>query len=168
MTMPAKAGQPPFRADHIGSLLRPPQLRQAFREHAAKKLSDQDFTAVLDSCIRDVITMQEDAGLKVVTDGEFRRASYWSRFVERIGGFSIRPAEFKFRNDQGEALEFTGTYAQRRLSRDKALALDEFVFVRDIARAAPKITLPAPSTMHFYRSSDFADPAVYRDPAAFR
>src|SRR4051812_47335394 len=147
--MLTKPGQPPFRADHIGSLLRPPQLRQAFRDHAAKKLTDADFNRALDDAIRDAIAMQEDAGLDVVTDGEFRRSSYWSRFVERVGGFAIRPAEFKFRNDQGHELEFTGTYAEARLRREKPLALDEFVFARGVAKAMPKITLPAPSTMHF-------------------
>src|SRR3954464_10971136 len=88
--MQFKPGQPPFRADHIGSLLRPPQLRQAFRDHAAKKLTDADFNGARDDAIPDAIAMQEDAGLDVVTDGEFRRSSYWSRFVERVGGFAIR------------------------------------------------------------------------------
>ena len=165
--MLTKPGQPPFRADHIGSLLRPPRLRQAFRDHGAKKLSDTDFAQILDDAIRDVIAMQEDVGLGVVTDGEFRRASYWSRFVERVGGFEIRPAEFKFRDDAGHELEFTGTYAASRLRRAKPLALDEFVFAQAAAKTEPKITLPAPSTMHFYRCRDFADPKAYADPAAF-
>jgi 5-methyltetrahydropteroyltriglutamate--homocysteine methyltransferase len=165
--MSTHPGQPPFRADHIGSLLRPPKLRQAFREHAAKKLSDADFAGILDEAIRDAIAMQEDVGLSVVTDGEFRRASYWSRFVERIGGFVIRPAEFKFRNDEGHELEFTGTYATGKVRREHPLALDEYEFARGITDKTVKITLPAPSTMHFYRSGDFADPKVYNDPREF-
>jgi 5-methyltetrahydropteroyltriglutamate--homocysteine methyltransferase len=160
-------GQPPFRADHIGSLLRPPKLRQAFRDHGAKKISDAEFNQILDEAIRDIIAMQEDVGLGVVTDGEFRRSSYWSRFVERVGGFVIKPAEFKFRNDEGHELEFTGTYATGKLRRQKPLALDEYLFARGVTAKSAKITLPAPSTMHFYRCGDFADPAAYTDVREF-
>ena len=89
-------GHPPFRADHIGSLLRPPALRQAFRHYAANEIDDAEFSKLQDRCIRDVVALQEQVGLKVVTDGEFRRGSYWGRFVERIDGFEIKPASFKF------------------------------------------------------------------------
>ncbi len=83
-------GRPPFRADHIGSLLRPPALRQAFRRHAGKEISDGEFTRIQDGCVRDVVRMQQEIGLEVVTDGEFRRGSYWGRFVERTQGLEVR------------------------------------------------------------------------------
>ncbi|MGA8695474.1 MAG: 5-methyltetrahydropteroyltriglutamate--homocysteine S-methyltransferase, partial [Xanthobacteraceae bacterium] len=79
-------GHPPFRADHVGSLLRPPALRQAFRDYAADEINAAEFSKLQDQCIRDVVALQEQVGLKVVTDGEFRRGSYWGRFVERIDG----------------------------------------------------------------------------------
>jgi 5-methyltetrahydropteroyltriglutamate--homocysteine methyltransferase len=161
------SGRPPFRADHIGSLLRPPALRQAFRDRAAGRLDAKGFEDITDAWIRDTIAMQEAAGLKVVTDGEFRRASYWSRFVERVGGFEIRPAAFKFRNDVGQELDFTGTYAVGKLTRRQPLMLDELTFVRSVSKATAKITLPAPSTMHFYRCGDFADRAIYADAETF-
>lgn len=160
-------GRPPFRADHIGSLLRPPALRQAFRDHHAGKLDDRSFGAIQDGCIRDVVAMQQEIGLQVVTDGEFRRGSYWGRFVERIDGFAIKPALFNFRDDHGHEVAFTAPYAERKLRRTQPLALDEFAFLQATARVTPKITLPAPSTMHFYRCVDYADAAVYRDVAAF-
>lgn len=160
-------GRPPFRADHIGSLLRPPELRQAYKDHQAKRIDGEYFAQILDRCIRDVVALQEATGFRVVTDGEFRRGSYWGRFVERIDGFQIRPAAFKFRDDQGHEVDFTATYAAGRLSRSKPLALDEFVFLRDVAAATPKITLPAPSTMHFYRCTDFADAAAYATAESF-
>lgn len=160
-------GRPPFRADHIGSLLRPTELRQAFKDHQAKRIDDEYFAQIQDRCIRDVVALQEAAGFAVVTDGEFRRGSYWGRFVERIEGFVIKPAAFKFRDDRGHEVEFTGTYAAGKLSRRQPLALDEFNFLREVTQATPKITLPAPSTMHFYRCTDFADPAVYRDAESF-
>jgi 5-methyltetrahydropteroyltriglutamate--homocysteine methyltransferase len=154
-------GRPPFRADHVGSLLRPAALRQAFRRHAENEIDDAAFARLQDDCIRDVVRLQEEAGLRVVTDGEFRRGSYWSRFVERTDGFEIRPAVFSFRDDHGHEAAFTAPYARSKIRRLQPLALDEFVFLREAARATPKITLPSPSTMHFYRCSDFADAEVY-------
>jgi 5-methyltetrahydropteroyltriglutamate--homocysteine methyltransferase len=158
---------PPFRADHIGSLLRPAALRQAHRDRNSGKLSTEAFARILDDCIRDIVALQERVGLKVVTDGEFRRTSYWGRFVERTEGFEIRPASFKFRNDSGQEVEFTAPYAARKIRRTQPLALDEFVFLRDTATTTPKITLPAPSTLHFYRCTDFADRSAYRDVEGF-
>jgi 5-methyltetrahydropteroyltriglutamate--homocysteine methyltransferase len=159
--------RPPFRADHVGSLLRPAALRQAFRRHASKEIGDTEFDRIQDACIREVVAMQEDTGLEVVTDGEFRRGSYWGRFVERLDGFEIRDASFRFRNDQGHEVTFTAPYANSQIKRSKALALDEFCFLRDTARVTPKITLPAPSTMHFFRASDFAAKGIYEDAESF-
>lgn len=164
--MPA-TGRPPFRADHIGSLLRPPALRQAFRRHASGETDDAEFGRLQDQCIRDVVALQEQVGLQVVTDGEFRRGSYWGRFVERTQGFEIKPASFKFRNDEGHEVDFTAPYAKGKIWRAQPLALDEFVFLKGVAKATAKITIPAPSTMHFYRCNDFADRAVYQDVETF-
>jgi 5-methyltetrahydropteroyltriglutamate--homocysteine methyltransferase len=160
-------GRPPFRADHVGSLLRPPALRQAFRHHAVKKLDDAEFSKLQDQCIRDVVALQEQVGLEVVTDGEFRRGSYWGRFVERIDGFEIKPASFKFRNDQGHEVEFTAPYARSTIKRGQSLALDEYLFLRSVTNVTGKITLPAPSTMHFYRCADFAAPSAYANVETF-
>jgi 5-methyltetrahydropteroyltriglutamate--homocysteine methyltransferase len=159
--------RPPFRADHVGSLLRPAVLRQAFRDHLGKRIDDAHFAQIQDQSIRDVVSLQEEVGLPVVTDGEFRRGSYWGRFVERIDGFVIKPALFEFRDDHGHTVEFTAPYANEKLYRERPLALDEFIFLRGIAKATPKITLPSPSTMHFYRCSDFARRGAYRDVATF-
>ena len=163
----AYPGRPPFRADHVGSLLRPPALRQAFRDHHAGKLDDARFAEIQDHCIGDVVRMQEEVGLKVVTDGEFRRGSYWGRFVERVDGFSIKPAVFNFRDDHGHEVAFTAPYAERKLQRKQPLALDEFDFLRTVTKTTPKITLPAPSTMHFYRCTDFASRDAYADVEIF-
>ena len=165
--MSTSTQRPPFRADHVGSLLRPKPLRDAFRKRAAGESDEAAFAAVQDEAIRDAVRLQQDAGLRIVTDGEFRRASYWGRFVERCEGFAIKPALFKFRDDHGHEIDFTATYAQAKIRRTQALALDEFEFVKGVANVAAKITLPAPSTMHFYRYADFADAGVYADAAAF-
>ncbi len=155
--------RPAFRADHVGSLLRPGALRQAFRRHAAGEIGDDEFAGVQDACIREAVKLQEDTGLEVVTDGEFRRGSYWGRFVERIDGFEIRKAQFRFRDDQGHEVDFTAPYATAKIRRTRPLTLDEFTFLRDVAKVTPKMTIPAPSTMHFYRCTDFAARGIYAD-----
>jgi 5-methyltetrahydropteroyltriglutamate--homocysteine methyltransferase len=160
-------GRPPARVDHVGSLLRPAALRQAFRQHARREIDDDAFARVQDECIEDVVREQEALGLTIVTDGEFRRGSYWGRFVERTEGLEVREALLKFRDDHGHEVDFTAPYAVAPIRRTLPLAVDEFVFVRDITRVMPKITLPAPSTMHLLRLSDFADPGVYASVERF-
>ncbi|HEY6992767.1 MAG TPA: 5-methyltetrahydropteroyltriglutamate--homocysteine S-methyltransferase [Xanthobacteraceae bacterium] len=166
MSIPAR-GRPPFRADHIGSLLRPPALRRAFRQHAAGEIGEDQFVRVQDDCIRAAVRMQEKIGFKVVTDGEFRRGSYWGRFVERTVGLEVRPALLKFRDDDGREVDFTAPYATAAMRRTRPLALDEFVFLRDTTGVTAKVTLPAPSTMQFLRFSDFADRSAYGDVERF-
>ena len=163
----APNGRPPFRADHIGSLLRPPKLRQAFRQHASGELPDPAFRAAQDEAIRDVVKLQEECGLAVVTDGEFRRISYWEKFVRLTAGLVVKEAVFKFHDDHGHEADFTAPYAEGHVSRRSPITLDEFEFVRGLTKTVPKITMPAPSTMHLYRFSDYAAPGLYRDPGEF-
>jgi 5-methyltetrahydropteroyltriglutamate--homocysteine methyltransferase len=159
--------RPPFRADHVGSLLRPKELREAFRTHGREPTPSPAFVDVQERAIADVVKLQEDAGLQVVTDGEFRRSSYWGRFVARCEGFAIKPAVFKFRDDHGHEVDFTATYASAKLARTQPLAADEFEFLHKVTKVTGKITMPAPSTMHFYRCTDFANSSVYADARSF-
>jgi 5-methyltetrahydropteroyltriglutamate--homocysteine methyltransferase len=92
--------RPPFTVDHVGSLLRPAALRQAFRARESGSIDDSAFAAVQDGAIRDAIRLQQEVGLPVVTDGEFRRGSYWSRFVERTEGLEVREARFTFHDER--------------------------------------------------------------------
>ena len=161
------SGYPPFRADHIGSLLRPPPLRQAFRQYAAGALSDDAFRRIQDDSIRAAIALQQEAGLGMVTDGEFRRGSYWSRFVERVEGLEVREARFKFRDEHGHEQDFTAPHVTGRPRRREPIALDEFTFLAANAAGMAKITLPAPSTLHFWRGRRYAEPGLYADPGVF-
>src|SRR6478735_9681391 len=79
---------PPFRADHVGSLLRPPELHEAREAHAAGKLDDEGLKAAEDAAIADVVRMQEEVGLQSVTDGEFRRTAWHMDFIYSIDGIS--------------------------------------------------------------------------------
>ena len=160
-------GRPPFRADHIGSLLRPRKLRDAFRQHAEGRMNDSAFRAAQDEAIREVVKLQQDCGLQVVNDGEFRRISYWEKFVRLTRGLTVKEALFKFHDERGHQSDFTAPYAEAKVSRGEPITLDEFEFVKGLTRATPKVTMPAPSTMHLYRYRDYADPGAYRDPRQF-
>jgi 5-methyltetrahydropteroyltriglutamate--homocysteine methyltransferase len=161
------AGQPPFRADHIGSLLRPRALRDAFRRRAEGAMQDDAFRAAQDAAIRDVIRLQEDCGLGVVTDGEFRRLSYWEKFVRLTRGLEVREALFRFHDEHGHERDFTAPYAGGKVGRDGPITLDEFEFVSGFTGRRVKVTMPAPSTMHFYRFTDWGAKSAYPDPRAF-
>ena len=159
--------RPPVRADHIGSLLRPAALRQAFRAFHSGEIDEARFAAAQDAAICGAVKLQEDIGLPVVTDGEFRRGSYWSRFVERTEGLSVADARFHFHDEQGRELAFTAPFVTDRVARRNPIALDEFHFLYRHTNALAKITLPAPSTMHFWRGSDYAAPSIYLRPRDF-
>lgn len=150
---------PPARADHIGSLLRPRKLREAFRKHSMGQIPEAELRAVQDECIRDVVRLQEDCGLQVLTDGEFRRISYWEKFVRLTRGLEVRDAVFTFHDEEGHESKFTAPYVSGKVSRGEPITLDEFAFKNQ------KITMPAPSTMHFYRFTDWG--SAYTDPQQF-
>lgn len=154
-----------FRADHIGSLLRPKRLREAFRKHAAQEMSDEAFRAAQDEAIRDVVRLQEECGLEVVTDGEFRRISYWEKFVRLTQGLVVKDAVFTFHDTAGRESKFTAPYVAGKVGRGDAITVDEFAFVSKLTKATAKITMPAPSTMHFYRFTDWGN--AYGDARAF-
>lgn len=160
-------GRPPARADHIGSLLRPAKLRQAFRDFHDGRIGEEEFCAVQNAAIRDVVRFQEDVGLEVVNDGEFRRGSYWSRFVDKTPGLAVRESLFKFHDDSGRELDFTAPHVTAKVRRGGAIAADEVEFVAPLTRAIVKATLPSPSTMHFWRAGRYADPGIYADAAEF-
>jgi 5-methyltetrahydropteroyltriglutamate--homocysteine methyltransferase len=148
-----------YRADHIGSLLRPKKLRNAFRGYSEKKISQADLRAAQDEAIRDVVRLQKDCGLEVVTDGEFRRISYWEKFVRLTKGLEVKDAVFTFHDADGHESKFTAPYVSGKVSRAEPITLDELGFGNN------KVTMPAPSTMHFYRFTDWG--TAYGSAGAF-
>src|SRR4051794_26581554 len=99
---------PPFRADHVGSLLRPKELLQARADHAAGKLDEAELRALEDSAIAQVVADQESVGLRSATDGEFRRASWHMDFIYQLGGIekvTDTSLKVQFHNEQGD-IEF--------------------------------------------------------------
>jgi 5-methyltetrahydropteroyltriglutamate--homocysteine methyltransferase len=149
----------PYHADHIGSLLRPRALRDAFRKHAVGEMTDAAFRAAQDEAIREVVRLQRDCGLQVFTDGEFRRISYWEKFVRLTKGLEVKDAVFAFHDAKGHESKFTAPYVKGEVSRAEPITLDELGFGNN------KITMPAPSTMHFYRFTDWG--SAYDSAEAF-
>ena len=158
---------PPFRAEHIGSLLRPPQLRRAFRDLGANRISPEQFRQVQDKYIRQVVSMQEETGLKCVTDGEFRRTSYWSHLVEAVDGLGVQAARFKFRDDHGNQTEFLAPHVEARISRSKSFSADEIGFLLSATSRTAKLTIPSPSTMHFWDNQQFIQKGIYSSGDAY-
>ncbi len=158
---------PPFRAEHVGSLLRPEALRRAHRDHAAGRIDDDAFRAAQDEAVTAAVGMQERLGLRAVTDGEFRRVSYWSHFVEAVDGLGHGPARFAFHDDSGDATPFIAPRVAERLRRSRPISGGEFDFLKGVATALPKITLPAPPTMHFWSPPGAVREAGYPDDDAF-
>jgi 5-methyltetrahydropteroyltriglutamate--homocysteine methyltransferase len=163
---------PPFRADHVGSLLRPPRLLAARADHAAGRIDDDELRGVEDEAIREVVGLQRDVGLRSVTDGEFRRASWHMDFIYSLGGISKAPGDLKvqFHNADGD-IEFTP--AAMRI--DAPVAVTETIFgeafsyLQSVAAGdqTPKLTIPSPSMVHYRGGRAAIDEAVYPELDAF-
>jgi 5-methyltetrahydropteroyltriglutamate--homocysteine methyltransferase len=164
--------RPPFRADHVGSLLRPPRLRRARADHAEGRIDAEDLRAVEDDCIRDAVAMQRAVGLRSATDGEFRRASWHMDFIYQLGGVSQvegEPIHVRFRDEQGEY-----DYAPPAMRIDGRVRIEDtifgeaFAFLRDSAAGVtPKLTIPSPSMVHYRGGNSAVSRSVYPDLDAF-
>src|SRR5437667_370624 len=149
----ARRTSPPFRADHVGSLLRPQRLLQAREDFAAGRISAADLRSVEDQEIPGAITMQEDVGLQSATDGEFRRASWHMDFIYALGGVSKAPGNLavKFHNAAGD-IEFTpaSIRVDSKLKINDTIFADAFSFLKShVTTAVPKLTIPSPNMVHY-------------------
>jgi 5-methyltetrahydropteroyltriglutamate--homocysteine methyltransferase len=125
------------------------------------------FEATMGRCIREAVAMQESVGLQVITDGEFRRGSWFFGFVQAVEGFAVKPAEFGFHDSAGGTLAFETAYAAARLRRTRGIVSDDFRFLNPVTKRTVKVTIPAPSVSHFFRPADPFDRAVYADVEAY-
>ncbi len=159
--------RPPFRADHVGSLLRPARLLEARADHASGLIDDDALRAVEDEAITEVVRMQEEVGLRSATDGEFRRTSWHMDFIYSLGGVSRGSENLRvqFRNAEG-SLEFTSA----ALQVDGPIRLVEPIFASafdylssQVTTALPKLTIPSPSMIHYRGGRAAIDPDVYPD-----
>jgi 5-methyltetrahydropteroyltriglutamate--homocysteine methyltransferase len=162
---------PPYRADHVGSLLRPPRLLEARAAFAAGTLGAAALHAVEDEAILEVIRMQEEVGLRSATDGEFRRASWHMDFIYQLDGITKEPGEItvQFFNEDGK-IEFTpaAIHVGSKLGVSRTIFGDDFTFVRDaVTTATPKLTIPSPSMVHYRGGRASIDPELYPDLDSF-
>jgi 5-methyltetrahydropteroyltriglutamate--homocysteine methyltransferase len=163
---------PPFRADHVGSLLRPPELMRARDRHAAGEIDAAELRGVEDEAIRDVVRRQEEAGLRSATDGEFRRGSWHMDFIYQLGGVSKVVDEslhVRFRNEQG-TIEFAppSLHVDAPIGLEHTIFGDAFAFLQEQTRTAtPKLTIPSPSMVHYRGGRAAIDESLYPDLDAF-
>jgi 5-methyltetrahydropteroyltriglutamate--homocysteine methyltransferase len=157
------ASRPPFRADEVGSLLRPDAVHEARERVAAGTLDREGLREIEDTAILDVIERQQEAGLRAVTDGELRRAWWHFDFFEGLDGVDVVEAESGMAF-QGTAPAPRGVQVQDRIGfpRDHPM-LQHFRFLRDHARVLPKQCIPSPTVLHFRLAPDAVQHSPYRD-----
>ncbi|MGE0737024.1 MAG: 5-methyltetrahydropteroyltriglutamate--homocysteine S-methyltransferase [Alphaproteobacteria bacterium] len=163
---------PPFRADHVGSLLRPKELLDARAAaegdvHRTLKGSMRlpQLKALEDRCIRDAVALQESVGLKSITDGEFRRRSWWADFFLELANCEVHYGEsdIYFRDAKGHKLPGPTTHFTGRISRPTPINVDNFKFLQSATRATPKVSMPAPGMAHLFGGRKFIDRKTYPD-----
>src|SRR5258708_23591356 len=162
---------PPFRADHVGSLLRPPQLLAARDDFASGRIGGAQRRAIEADAITEVVGMQEAVGLQAATDGEFRRASWHMDFIYQLGGISKAPGNLavKFRNPSGN-IEFTpaALHVGAKIGLTQTIFADDFGYLQSAVKAAtPKLTIPPPNLVHYRGGPAAIDHAVYPDMEEF-
>jgi 5-methyltetrahydropteroyltriglutamate--homocysteine methyltransferase len=160
---------PPFRTEHVGSLLRPTELKEARAKHERGEIDDAALKAVEDRAIERVIKRQENAGLQGITDGEFRRAFWHYDFLEQLDGVESYL-------DQTQTIQFHGGFAlkPRRLRLKSKLGgfsghpmIEHFRFVKAHTQRTPKMTIPSPTALHFRFGRECVLPSIYPDMADF-
>jgi 5-methyltetrahydropteroyltriglutamate--homocysteine methyltransferase len=174
LTSPPAGGvrtKPPFRADHVGSLLRPPKLLAARESLAEGRIDAGELRRIEDEAIREIVRTQESVGLQSATDGEFRRASWHMDFIYQLDGITKEPGEIKikFHNEQGD-IEFTpaALHVDGKLGVSKTIFGDAFSFLQSaVTKNVPKLTIPSPSMVHYRGGKAAIDPRVYPDLDSF-
>jgi 5-methyltetrahydropteroyltriglutamate--homocysteine methyltransferase len=158
--------KPPFRAEHVGSLLRSKELLEARQGYAQGLLTADDRRRVEDEAIRQAVRMQEGLGFRAVTDGELRRGSWHMDFLYQIGGVTKVQDNLKiqFKNEDG-GVEFTPAALRvtGKLKLDTCIFGEDFSFLKANTTATPKLTIPAPSLINYRGGRAAIDPAIYPD-----
>ncbi|HET9079750.1 MAG TPA: 5-methyltetrahydropteroyltriglutamate--homocysteine S-methyltransferase [Trebonia sp.] len=169
----ADNARPPFRADHVGSLLRPKEVHRARDEFARGQITAEDLKQVEDEAIREVIRMQGEVGLKSATDGELRRTSWHMDFIYQLGGIEkVQDDTIKvaFHNkDKNYEWAPASAHVTSPIALPQTIFADAFTFVRDNVGngQTPKLTIPSPSMVHYRGGRSAIDATVYPDLAQF-
>ena len=163
--------KPPFRADHVGSLLRPPALLRAREDAAAGRVTPDELHTVEDEAIAEAIRMQQEVGLQGVTDGEFRRGSWHMDFIYALDGISTADDKVRvsFHNEQGD-IEFmaAAAHVDGKVGVSETIFGDAYSFLAErVTTGVPKLTIPSPSMVHYRGGRAAIDESVYPDLDGF-
>ncbi|MBI3049705.1 MAG: 5-methyltetrahydropteroyltriglutamate--homocysteine S-methyltransferase [Acidobacteria bacterium] len=156
---------PPFRADHVGSLLRPERLKDARERFQNNQITKDELGAVEDEAIREVVKKQEAIGLQSITDGEFRRTFFHIDFLQRLEGVSIAGGiSTKFHTRDGD-IDFAPPRitVSGKLRHVQDIQTDAFRFLKSVATKTPKVTIPSPTMVHFRGGRKGIDIHAYPD-----
>ena len=159
----------PFRAEHVGSFVRPDTLLEAVRAHRAGKLDADGLREAQDEAIRGIVAFQDDIGLPAVTDGEFRRRSWSAGVIDALSGFGLREEGvlgFKSESESGGVAP--SPYAARRLERARPIVADDYRFLASLSpKGLPKATIASPPVLHFFLGPRAFDADAYADRDAY-
>ncbi len=166
----SERSKPPFRADHVGSLIRPQALIDARDKKAKGEIGADELKAIQQDAIREVVRLQEDLGLRSITDGEYNRGTWQTDFLVRFANVGQVASRFRttFHNEKGDTegkphmVQVSG-----KLARPEPIFVDDFRFLKSVTRQTPKITLPSPSIMHFRGGREAISQEAYPDLAGF-
>jgi 5-methyltetrahydropteroyltriglutamate--homocysteine methyltransferase len=161
---------PPFRADHVGSLLRPPDLKKARQDRSEERISAQELQCVEDAATRRVVTQQERVGLQSITDGEFRREDFYTDFFVRgLGGVEVRMESTAayFVDHEGRKIPVPWAQVVSRMRWSAPIYADHFRFLRSVTKRTPKVTIPSPIILHFTSGSAAIRKGAYPDMDLF-
>ena len=161
-----KRTKPPFRADHVGSFLRPAALKEARAKREKGAITAAELKAIEDRAIENIINKQEELGLQLATDGEFRRSWWHFDFLGMLDGVEVYEAEqgIQFRGVQTKA---QGLRIVGKIGFSDHPMLAHFKFLKAHTKVTPKMTIPAPPVLHFRLPKDGINKNVYRDPDQF-
>src|SRR3989441_236763 len=166
----AGSARPPFRADHVGSLLRPPALKALRLEKESGRASAGELRAVEEGAIREVVSLQESVGLRGITDGELRRTSWHLDFLRGLGGLSSQGQTIPvtFHGKAGD-VHFTrpDLAVASRVTRPRPIFVDAFTFLASVVSRTPKLTIPSPCMLYSQVGRANIATGVYPDLDAF-
>lgn len=158
---------PPFRADHVGSLLRPASLKEARAARERGEISAEDLATAEDAAIERIVARQAEIGLRSATDGEFRRAMWHFDFLERLDGVESFHADHGIAFKGGIETQAKGLRVTGKVGFSSHPMLSHFRFLRERTRAVAKMTIPSPSVLHFRGGRRAVSPEVYPDMQEF-
>jgi len=161
--------KPPFRADHVGSFLRPAALLEARERRRKGEVSQAQLREAEDTAIRDIVRFQEDLGLEGITDGEFRRTYFHIDFLEQLSGIETKGGIAVSFHSAGGNVDFAPPvmHVTAPVRHVKAIQLDDFKFLRSVTKRTPKVTIPSPTMLHFRGGREAISREVYPDLEQF-